>query len=234
MRPPVVLLPPPRTPPNASSVTEIRHNHRAPPPPRTSTTNPRLRLQTTQEFNSESETASYDTTKEHLISPTRFFLSPTEYHRHPRHTFPTLLPTRHSLFYRSNTDEFESGKESDSNDRHTVPRPTSSEQGTPGSTEEGDDASTSTEQGDTDDFNDGQNPPSGTDDNKVTTRKQNSRARPRHTSTTIKIATYNIRDARNTRLQQACLDLEHQHIDVTILTKMRIPSSAPIHTRQCA
>jgi exonuclease III len=53
----------------------------------------------------------------------------------------------------------------------------------------------------------------------------------RYKPTTIKIATQNIQDARQTRLEHACMDLHHQNIDVAILTEMRIPESKPIHTR---
>ena len=48
---------------------------------------------------------------------------------------------------------------------------------------------------------------------------------------TISLCTYNILDARNSRLEAAIRNLRVQNIDVAVLTEMRIPSTAPIHTR---
>ena len=47
----------------------------------------------------------------------------------------------------------------------------------------------------------------------------------------LKVCTYNIQDGRNSRLEKVIRNLDIQHIDIAILTEMRIPASAPIHTR---
>ena len=47
----------------------------------------------------------------------------------------------------------------------------------------------------------------------------------------LQICTYNIQDGRNSRLEMALRNLTIQHIDIAILTELRIPASAPIHTR---
>lgn len=62
-------------------------------------------------------------------------------------------------------------------------------------------------------------------------RTTQQQSQQQYSPETIKLATYNIRDARNTRLQQVCYDLEVQNIGIAILTEMRIPETAPIHTQ---
>ena len=52
-------------------------------------------------------------------------------------------------------------------------------------------------------------------------------------STTIRLATYNIQDGCNGRLAQTCRVLAVQQIDLAILTELRIPATDPIHTRHC-
>lgn len=48
---------------------------------------------------------------------------------------------------------------------------------------------------------------------------------------TITLATYNILDGRNSRLEAALRLLDNQNIDLAILTELRIPAAKPIHTR---
>ena len=47
----------------------------------------------------------------------------------------------------------------------------------------------------------------------------------------LTMCTYNIQDARNSRLEFALRNLSVQNIDLAILTELRIPESKPIHTR---
>ena len=47
----------------------------------------------------------------------------------------------------------------------------------------------------------------------------------------LQLCTYNIQDARNSRLEGAIRNLSVQNIDVGILTELRIPQTSPIHTR---
>ena len=56
---------------------------------------------------------------------------------------------------------------------------------------------------------------------------------PTQQAPTIRIATYNIQDGRNNRLETVCRALQQQNIDLAILTELRIPASRPIHTRHC-
>ena len=60
-------------------------------------------------------------------------------------------------------------------------------------------------------------------------------SKPKETPTprppALQIATYNIEDARQNRLELACRNLEVQQIDLAILTELRIPADKPIHTR---
>ena len=59
--------------------------------------------------------------------------------------------------------------------------------------------------------------------------KDPTRERPPY----VRIATHNVEDARNSRLDKITRNLKTQHIDLAIITELRIPSHNPIHTRDC-
>jgi exonuclease III len=181
----------------------------------------------------DSDSESYNTAEEQLPSPTRFSLRTSEYHRQPRRTLPGNQ--RPHPFARQPSPEEDNNIDTDTestespvhnsydhSDRNTKHEDSDDFAVGLGSTGDKEDRDTNTATGDS------------PVRNQPTQTAQLQRNPRKYRSTTIKIATHNIRDARNTRLQQACLNLAQQNIDIAILTEMRIPSSAPIHTRQYA
>jgi hypothetical protein len=55
--------------------------------------------------------------------------------------------------------------------------------------------------------------------------------KPKQHPPSLKLATYNIQDGRNSRLVPVCRTLLAQHIDLALLTETCIPDD--IHTRTC-
>lgn len=50
----------------------------------------------------------------------------------------------------------------------------------------------------------------------------------------VTLATHNIQDGRTSRLVPVCRTSKAQHIDIAVLTKLRIPESNPIHAHRCS
>jgi hypothetical protein len=183
---------------------------------------------------SESDLDQYETADEQLPLSTHYTLRPSDYHQHPRRTLPTAPQTRRNFYTHQSeedSEELDSATDTtfktvhtphDTSDRNTEYEDSNDSADGPGSIS------------DRDNREDKQTQQQATPTTRITTLptpRTNNRI-GRYSPITIKLATYNIRDARNTRLQQACLNLEQQKIDVAFLTEMQIPSSAPIHTRK--
>ena len=63
-------------------------------------------------------------------------------------------------------------------------------------------------------------------------QQDQEKSRPQHLPT-LTLATHNILDGRNNRLESALYNLGKQEVDIAILTELRIPAEKPMHTKNC-